>query len=248
VSIWIYTDADNTLWDTDAVFAEAQLALLSAAERIAGEQAQTPQRLQFVRQFDQAIAAHHHSRLGYPPALLVRALGEGLRGSAAAVVAQRLLAEGSVPTNDEAEALETYASMLSRVPPILGGVRDGLQLAREHAIPIYVISEAPLESIQTRLRALEFEQLTAGALSAQKSPELYARLKQRAAPRRAVMVGDQLDRDIRFAGAAGLQTILVKSRFRPNWTQTAETANADAVVDDFLAGINWAIQSSALPH
>ena len=34
---WIYTDADNTLWDTNAVFANAQLQQLTRAERSAIE-------------------------------------------------------------------------------------------------------------------------------------------------------------------------------------------------------------------
>jgi putative hydrolase of the HAD superfamily len=247
LSVWIYTDADNTLWDTDAVFAEAQLALLSAAEKIAGGQAPTAERLQFVRQFDQAIAERHHSRLRYPPAFLVRALGEGLRGAPVDIAAQRVLTEGSVPTDDEAEALRTYASILSSVPPILEGVRDGLRLAYESGIPVYVISEGSADSVRARLQALELERFTSGALSASKSRDLYARLKQRAAPRRALMIGDQPDRDIQFAHDAGLLTILVRGRFQPSWTQSIDITCADAVVQNFRDAVDWAVKTASSP-
>lgn len=239
MSAWIYTDADNTLWDTDAVFAQAQLALLDAAERIAGKQATTTERLAFVRQFDQAIAVRHHQGLRYPPALLVRALSSGVSGSSAEAAAQRALAEGVVATDEEAAGLASYSTTLSSVPSILPGVRRGLELALENQIPIYVISEGPLELVRARLRALDLERLTSGALSAKKTPELYIRLKQRAAPHRAVMIGDQPDRDIRFARESGMHALLVEGRFRPHWIRSADTTYADAVVQDFFEAVKW---------
>jgi putative hydrolase of the HAD superfamily len=134
VNIWIYTDADNTLWDTDAVFAQAQLALLDAAEQVTGRQARAAERLAFVRQFDQAIAARHHQRLRYPPALLVRALSDGIKGSAPDDAAQRTLAKGAIATEVEAEGLRVYAETLSSVPPLLAGVQSGLKMAHDHQI------------------------------------------------------------------------------------------------------------------
>lgn len=243
MSTWIYTDADNTLWDTDAVFAQAQLALLDAAERITGKQATATDRLAFVREFDQAIAIRHHQRLRYPPALLIRALSNGISGSSADAAAQRALAEGAVATEEEAEGLRSYSETLSSVPPILPGVRRGLELALDNQIPVYVISEGPLELVRARLQALDIERLTSSALSAQKTPDLYTRLKQRAAPRRAIMIGDQPDRDIRFAREAGLQTILIEGRFRPQWIQNKDTTYASTVVRDFFEAVKWAMDS-----
>lgn len=243
VNTWVYTDADNTLWDTDAVFAHAQLALLDAAERFTGKQAPSTERLPFIRRFDQAIAARHHQRLRYPPVLLARALSEGINGSSPDAAAQRALAQGAVATDDEAEGLRLYSEALSRTPPILPAVQAGLNLAHDRQIPVYVVSEGPLELVRTRLQALGVEGLTSGVLSAQKTSDLYVRLKQRAAPHRAIMIGDQLDRDIRLAREAGLETILVEGRFRPQWIQTSDTSYANAVVGDFLEAIRWAIES-----
>jgi putative hydrolase of the HAD superfamily len=48
----VFVDADNTLWDTNEVFAVAQLGLLSNVEKVVGATASTDDRLGFVRQLD----------------------------------------------------------------------------------------------------------------------------------------------------------------------------------------------------
>ena len=70
----IVTDADNTLWDTDAVFRDAQLLLLSRVESAVGAPCPEADRLLFVRRYDQALAQNHHLHLRYPPQLLVRSV------------------------------------------------------------------------------------------------------------------------------------------------------------------------------
>lgn len=244
MDVCIYTDADNTLWDTDAIFTDAQLALLREAEALANRATSRSDRLEFVREYDQAIAARHHARLKYPPALLIRALRAGLSGVAPDEAGGRVVADGAVPTPAEEGALETYASTLKMFPPVLPTVREGLERARDAGVPVYVVTEGPLELVRQRLETLRLDSLTAGSLSAVKSRELYARLIQRARPRRATMVGDQLDRDIQIAHAAGMQTVLVQSRFRPAWTQGVSEEAADAIVDTFLQGIEWILSGS----
>jgi putative hydrolase of the HAD superfamily len=237
----IYTDADNTLWDTDAVFREAQLGLLGEVETQCERTTRRSDRLEFVREYDQAIAARHHARLRYPPALLMRALRAGISGTSPDDAAVRVVAEGSVSTPAEQAALESYAKTLRSLPPILPTVREGLQRAQAADVPVYVVTEGPLDLARQRLASLQLDALTAGTLSAAKSRELYARLIQRSYPRRATMVGDQFDRDIQMARAAGMQTVLVQSRFRPAWTQDVSPEAADAIVDTFLQGIEWII-------
>ena len=238
---WIYTDADNTLWDTNAVFAEAQLALLDAGEQWTGTKGPHERRLEFVRSFDQAIAKQHHAGLRYPPALLVRSLFEGLRGATPSAAADAALIEGFAPGPVEAEALNRYSAILSRQPPLLPGVLEGLQFARRADVPAYVVSEGPVERLRERLRVLNLQHLVSGALSATKSLELYLRLKQRAAPREVWMIGDQFDKDIRLAHQAGLRTILVLGAFHPHWENPSDATLADAVVDTFLDAIRTII-------
>ena len=49
----VFIDADNTLWDTDGVYADAQLALLNELEDRLGVQFPELDRLAFVRSIDQ---------------------------------------------------------------------------------------------------------------------------------------------------------------------------------------------------
>jgi putative hydrolase of the HAD superfamily len=70
----LFVDADNTLWDTDGIFATAQLNLLTAVETAIGFPIFVANRLAFVRQIDQALAELHHRGLRYPPRLLAAAV------------------------------------------------------------------------------------------------------------------------------------------------------------------------------
>jgi putative hydrolase of the HAD superfamily len=240
-STCIYTDADNTLWDTDGLFAEAQLLLLSAAEQITQQKCKASSRLEFVRSYDQAIAAKHHAHLRYPPALLLRALEEGLHGGTAEETASKVLAQGYEPTHAEAVALTQHSALLSRLPTLLSSVREGLDLARSRQIPVYVVSEGPIELLRSRLQALHIDELTDGALSVTKSRYLYERLLRRAASATSFMIGDQADRDVRLAREAGMHAILVPGRFRPRWMNDKDAELADAVVENFQAAIEYVV-------
>lgn len=241
---WMYTDADNTLWDTDAIFADAQLRLLERAEGIAGRHTPASAPLSYLRQYDQAIAKKHHLRLRYPPVLLIRALVMGLQGATSEAAAATLMVSGATPTSEEKSGLEAYEMDLAAIPHLLPGVHDGLQLAYRHGIPVYVVTEGPADTARTRLTSLGILSFTSGVLSASKTRDLYARLAERAAPRRAVMIGDQPDRDVQLARGAGMTAILVASRFRPEWLVANDSGGANAVVPDFLAAVRWVIERS----
>ena len=49
--IVIFTDADNTLWDTDAVYARGQLTVLEDVETAIGVRVPSKNRLEFVREY-----------------------------------------------------------------------------------------------------------------------------------------------------------------------------------------------------
>jgi putative hydrolase of the HAD superfamily len=244
-SALIYTDADNTLWDTNAVFADAQLRLLQSAESIAGLRVADDDPLRYVRQYDQAIAKLHHARLRYPPAFLIRALVLGLNGLAPGDAASRVISEGATPSEREARGINDFEADIAKVPPLLPGVRVGLEQAYESGVPVYVVTEGPAERARDRLKFLHIERYASGLLSAVKSRELYARLADKAAQRRPVMIGDQPDRDVRLAHDAGLTTVLVVGTFRPEWTLDKDIAVADTVAPNFAAAIAWILERYA---
>jgi putative hydrolase of the HAD superfamily len=240
---WIYTDADNTLWDTNAVFAAAQLRLLSEVENIAATSVAETDRLEFLRRYDQEIAKLHHARLRYPTGLLVRALLLGFGGLSPTDAASKALSDVRPLSSNEVQAVEKFKDDISKAPPILPGVIEGLAIARGAGIPVYVITEGPLERVKQVARILRLEEVIDGVLSATKSVELYRRLADRAYPRRAVMIGDQADRDIQLAHRAGLITILVRGAFQPMWISDDYAGDADTVAETFSAGIEWLVSS-----
>src|SRR4051812_16980882 len=77
----VVTDADNTLWDTDRVYIDAQLWLLEQVENQVHAQVLEEDRLGYVRAIDQLLAKQHHAGLRYPSILLVMALGSALSGA-----------------------------------------------------------------------------------------------------------------------------------------------------------------------
>jgi putative hydrolase of the HAD superfamily len=243
---WIYTDADNTLWDTNSVFADAQLEMLSSAESIAQRLAPKDDRLEYLRKYDQAIAARHHSGLRYPPALLIRALVLALDGLSSDLAAAQVAASGAIPSAAELSAISQYQITLAKTPPLLPGVAGGLEMAVANDASVYIVTEGSIELARERAKALAIDQHISGILSAGKTRELYSRLKEKVAPRLAVMIGDQPDRDIRPAHTAGLTTVLLRSRFRPDWHSDKDAALADAVFDTFDMAITWILKVSEI--
>jgi putative hydrolase of the HAD superfamily len=76
----VFIDADNTLWDTNRVYADAQLALLADVEIATGFRAPEIDKLDWLRAIDQLLAEKHHAGLRYPPRLLAKAVALALKG------------------------------------------------------------------------------------------------------------------------------------------------------------------------
>jgi putative hydrolase of the HAD superfamily len=71
-------------------------------------------------------------------------------------------------------------------------------------------------------------------LEGTKRPELYRRvLRLLGSPSRSFMVGDQLDRDVVPAKAAGLETIYFPGGFQPSWGPLAADAQPDHTISSF---------------
>jgi len=218
----VFVDADNTLWDTDGVFASAQLNLLAAVERALGTGSPANDRLALVRQVDQALAERHHLGLRYPPRLLALALGRVLRGDlpdSAAKAVWKGTQVRSILATEQAKVIEDqFIADTRSLPQLLPGVRDGLMRLHAAGMLILVLTEG------ARLRALrsaEAHHLTSlfdRIVEAPKTVQLFERvLRLPRTSRPGFMIGDQLQRDIAPAKAAGLVTIYVPGRFRPRW-------------------------------
>ncbi|APR52133.1 HAD family hydrolase [Sphingomonas koreensis] len=239
----IFVDADNTLWDTDAVYANAQLAILAAAEQAEDRGAGEPDRLSYVRAVDQALAARHHDGLRYPPRLLARALRHRLRGAGVEAAARSAWKGGDTAPDTgsvDADAERSFFAAISMPPALRPGVADGLTALVDAGCTILIVTEGAQAKVAKTADTLGLGGHFTRIIEGRKRPELYRRIiRLTAAPDNAFMVGDQLDRDIMPAKAAGLTTVYFPGGFRPRWTPAEDEAAPDFRIGRFdeLVGI-----------
>lgn len=221
----LFTDADNTLWDTNAVFIEAQLGLLRAVENVTGLMAPDveDQGLAFLRGVDQRIAAAHPDRLGYPPHILAQALAFALSGSSVAHAAVRAVGKSS-SNPDFDKAVARYIEMLRERPVLRRGVHEGLEAIATAGVPVTVVTEEKFDRCRALIEAHDLVHLILGVVSIRKTPDAYVDLRRPLGGTRVFMVGDQLDRDIAAAALAGFETVYFPSAFRPFWNTDADAS------------------------
>lgn len=244
----ILTDADNTLWDTDAVFINAQIELLSVVEAATSTRCREDDKLAFVRRYDQALAALHHAHLRYPPSMLVLALVLGLNGTDSTAAAESVI-RGRIPISTLSHSIvdvgaQKYLEMLSKMPELLPTVTEGIMEAHNANIAVYVLTEGKIEKQKKILSHHSLAAFVAGVFEVTKSQTQFERLRQRFAPAEVVIIGDQPDRDVAPARAAGCTSVLVPSRFRPQWHDTEQWTEASFVANTFKEGIDWILKYS----
>ncbi|MBO9669573.1 MAG: HAD family hydrolase [Sphingobium sp.] len=232
----VFVDADNTLWDTDGVFAAAQLNLLAAVEVATSLQSQEADRLAFVRAADQGIAERHHAGLRYPPRLLIAALADALHGENVARAA-RLALTGSgkarIAEDVMASIEAAYFGDLGCPPAIRPGVEAGLLTLEAAGCTVLIVTEAARAKVERTAERLGLGAHFTRIVEGIKRPDLYRRILRLTGTPGAFMVGDQLDRDIAPAKAAGLETIYFPGGFQPRWTPAVDMVRPDHVVSSF---------------
>lgn len=233
----VFVDADNTLWDTDQVFATAQLEMLAQTETAVGGSATAVDRLAFARTIDQAIAARHHAGLRYPPRLLARALAfalEGQNGEAAARSASSGHERSPLEPDTEIAIEQSFFGNLKRQPNLRPGVRQGLLMLERAGAATLIVSESSRQKVEATAEALGLAGHFKRVIEGPKRPDLYRRaLRLTGSPEVAYMIGDQLDRDIAPAKEAGLITIYFPGGFVPKWTPDEAKVKPDFRIGDF---------------
>lgn len=233
----VFVDADNTLWDTDAVFARAQLQLLASVEAAVGISTTSRDRLAFIRALDQQLAQIHHAGLRYPPRLLARAATLALAGFSVPRAARSAwLGELKQPVGADIEASveQSFFSAISQPPQLRPGVLDGLDRLLAAGCEVLIVTESAQARAAATAERLGLSGHFTRILEGKKRPDLYRRvLRLTKSSGRAFMVGDQLDRDIAPAKDAGLTTIYFPSGFKPKWMPDEDTIKPDYRVQSF---------------
>lgn len=222
----VFVDADNTLWDTDGVYAHAQLQLLKSVESVSGHFSSNANKLVYVRRIDQAIAARHHLGLRYPFRLLAQAIALVLAGETPEAAARAVWKGTSTDflPKDELDGIETqFAADLRARPSLLPGVRAGLIRLHGSGALILVLSEGSRPRIIQTATEHGLLSYIDRVIESPKIPRLFERvLRLTGSPEQAFMIGDQLRSDIAPAKAASLITIYVPGRFKPRWEPDEE--------------------------
>jgi len=237
----VFVDADNTLWDTDGVFARAQLGLLEDLEHEL--QAVAPgERLEFIRYIDQTLAENHHLGLRYPARYLVLAAARGLQGSPldrSLTSVWQVTRQDDDPEDRIVSGVEArYLEKLRQQPPLLDGVEAGLRSLQSQGCRVFVVTEGSRARAMRSAQALGIGHYIQRFIESPKHPRLYQRvLRLAGSPSVAFMIGDQLQRDIKPALEAGLVTIYVPSRFQPRW-ERSETVRPDYRCESFERAVD----------
>lgn len=234
----VFVDADNTLWDTDAVYARAQLHLLARVEGCLGTFAKVSDRLGFVRAVDQCLAEKHHRQLRYPVRLLIRALEHALSGlspeHAARLAWSRASDHGRLTTLEMAQLEVEFSAELSATPRARRGVMRGLSALRQRDCRVVVLTEGSLARVRATATALAIDAYLERVVEVKKEQATLVRIhKALGAPVNVIMVGDQLERDIRPAQLAGFTTVYFPGRFRPRWERTTDDITPDFTIHSF---------------
>lgn len=240
MSAFVLVDADNTLWDTDKVFQQAQLNLLAAVEEECKVKVDTPNRLEFVRSIDQEIAGQHHLGLRYPPRFLIAATAMTLNGVGimkAATTSWKSLTRNRAIGEEQALRIERgYYSDLEKIPALRPGVRDGLTGLCSLGASLVILTEGSRERVK---RTAEYHGIIAHfdrVLEVKKERRMFERVLRTAErPSVPVMVGDQISKDIAPAKEAGFVTIYIPGFFTPRWENNQSFECVDFEAIDFAA-------------
>jgi putative hydrolase of the HAD superfamily len=202
----LFSDADNTLWNTDAVYHRAHQWLFEEAVERLAVSPEIVDAVGFVRSIDQELAESHSAHLRYPPPLLVKELLRRL--SSIATPSESLV--GDITSQ--------FIKMTNESPMLREGVREGLERLHVLKYPVHVITEASVEKCTRLLRHHNIAEYVESVESVSKN-EQYFLLLRRQLPTEdlAWVVGDQLTRDILPARSAGFRTAYFPGSFQPKW-------------------------------
>jgi len=237
----LITDADNTLWDTDQIYAKAQLKLLSDLEAVIGVMAKEDDRLEVVRRVDQAIAAQHPMRLNYPAEVLVDALTACLVGTEVHAAVDTVLRADSVATGlclSSAQRQLLAATFLAQIreqkPLLRSGVRETLWKLKELAIPVVILSEGVEDRVLSIVRFHALESAISHMVFQRKTAETYKAIAvdSQVELSSVFVVGDQIDCDVAVPRSIGCHTIFFPCGFKPFWTATHDV-EPDFKISDY---------------
>lgn len=210
----ILLDGDNTLWDTNRVFADAQQELLLELTN-RGLRVDSAQGLSELRKLDQQLIKLL-GRSEYDFVLLWRALVNSYSEEN-----NDLQSVVHTPVLGEDKVIEKFMQKLKAFPELLPGVLESVNylkksLSSSTGVVFGIFSEGDPGRLQ---KTLEYHKDLSALMDfiaiGPKTPEHYRDIinRQSASPKRAYMIGDSLQKDIQAAQVAGYYTVFIPSNY-----------------------------------
>lgn len=227
-------DADNTLWDTNAVFQAAHIAMLEVFEQ-AQLLAHAPSHIASLRAIDRALM-RHYGRHEYDFKTLVAALAyHYLHGFSPDQAAAYAAAKGEAEFDATMRLLiqnayDVHVRALAELPPLFPGVMEMLRhlhtsRASLRHLSVVMFSEGHPARLEQTIEAHCMRQVSYfnEIVMDRKSVDAFKRVgalgRQYLADTKTrdvttIVVGDSIPRDIRYAKAAGFTTVYIPSQFQ----------------------------------
>lgn len=230
----VFLDADETLWYSHEAISNGLLQLLGDVEQQLGLNAQTEDRLAFIREIALRLADRMGQTLSYGPTVLAHVLARHMDG----LPLETALIDPNMihPALDIDPIAEKFnAHFLRCIPELREGVVETLKALKDLGASVYILTETPLKRAQHIAATTEVGRYIDGIISHPKTPELYtyliATISEKDKP--PVMVGDQLDKDILYAAAAGFVTVHIRGSFNPPWALNEKDVTPDHKIEAF---------------
>lgn len=230
----VFLDADETLWRSHNAIKPVLLRLLEDVEEKTGLSATTEDRSEFVGNITIRLAVRLGGSLSYGPEILAHVIARHLSGL---TLDTALVDPGALYSGLDAGpvAKRFNTQFFHAVPELREGVIETLETFRENSISVFILTETPLKRAQHIAAQTGVGKYVDGIISHQKTPELYRYLMSTIGDENKppLMVGDQLDRDVQFARAAGFVTAHFPGDLNPPWAPAREAARPDFTIRTF---------------
>jgi putative hydrolase of the HAD superfamily len=239
-------DADNTLWDTNAVFRDAQVEMLSvlASKGLLEEPEDHVEELRRLdRQLMGKMGRNEYDFRALADALIIYYRDACDPGKAVKTVVEEH-ARGEGYSSLAKNAYERFSDTLKEVPDLLLGVRETLRaigdLKEQHDVTLALFSEGNEDRLY---RILEVHNDVAecfdlirviGKKDVASFEDLRQSLKRKVGDSEnptCVMVGDSINSDIRPANKAGFVTVYKPADFEGRETPADEAGQPDFTIE-----------------
>ena len=205
----IVFDADNTLWDTNELYAQAQETLVARLEKLTGKRV-VGDRVAYLRRFDEEIAQNHPDGFRYPIRLLTERMYQELSGKVSSLPPDAAAVFG--------EFEHEYLSTIAGSPQLFPGAKETLSALVAKGYRLVLLSEGDPVLVRDRLAGNAIRDYFTDVLVKKKVAGTFEDLRSLHGSEHATTffsVGDRLDVDMRLAAKAGYRTIFLPGKFRP---------------------------------